>query len=273
MAETPDRLHGKTVLVTGSTKGFGAAMARRFATEGASVVLTGRSAEQGRAVEQEIAEAGGRARFIQADLSEEAGARELLEQSGPLDGLVNNAMAMDHVGAGEKPIADMQTEGFERIVRVGIYGLFWTCKYAVPRLLEAGGGSIVNVSSLAAVAGIRSLPAYSMCKGAMGALTRQLATDYGAKGIRVNTMICGLVLAEQFAADVAAHPVAGPKVAEAQLTRYGRLDDIASMATFLISDESGFVNGAELRIDGGWTSSAQFPRLGEIVRGADTAAA
>jgi NAD(P)-dependent dehydrogenase (short-subunit alcohol dehydrogenase family) len=277
MSENRDRLSGKTVLVTGSTKGFGAAMARRFAVEGASVILTGRNEAHGRRIEREIVAAGGTSKFIRADLIDESSVRDLVEaavqQWGGLDGLVNNAAAMDEVGSSERPIAEMETDGFDRIIRVGIHGLFWACKYAIPKLIEAGGGSIVNVSSLAAVAGIPSLPAYSMCKGAMGALTRQLATDYGHYGIRVNTMICGLVLDPALAATVAADPVAGPKIAEAQLTRYGRLDDVAAMAGYLVSDDSAFVTGSELRIDGGWSAAARFPRLAELVHGSDTAAA
>jgi 3-oxoacyl-[acyl-carrier protein] reductase len=269
MTTTCERLKGKTVLVTGSTKGFGAAMARRFAAEGANVAITGRSQAEGAAVEQQIRDAGGAAVFLPADLTQEGSVRQLIAgvvgSFGRLDALVNNAMAMDQVGPSERPIADMDTAGLDRILRVGIYGLFWATKYAIPELLKFGGGSIVNISSLAAVAGVPSLPAYSMCKGAMGALTRQVATDYGPQGIRINTMICGIVLAEGLAAAIAAHPVAGGKMAEAQLTRYGTLDDIAGLATYLVSDESGFVNGAELRIDGGWTSTARFPNLVDLV--------
>jgi NAD(P)-dependent dehydrogenase (short-subunit alcohol dehydrogenase family) len=263
------RLDDKVTLVTGSTKGFGAAIARRFAAEGAKVIVTGRNRDAGEQLEGEIAGDGGAATYIQADLTEEASVRELLartvERYGRLDGLVNNAMPMDEVGTSERPIAEMDTDGLNRIVGVGIYGLFWACKYAIPELLEAGGGTIVNVSSLAAVAGVPSLPAYTMCKGAMGALTRQLATDYGQRGIRINTMVCGMVLADGLAEAVANHPVAGAKMAEGQLTRYGNLDDIAGLATYLVSDESGFINGAELRIDGGWTSTARFPNLVELV--------
>jgi len=276
MGENRDRLRGKTVLVTGSTRGFGAAMARHLAGEGARVVLTGRNEPDGSRIAREIADAGSAARFIRADLTDESSVRDLVDtavrQCGRLDAVVNNAAAMDEVGSSEQPIADMDTAGFDRIIRVGIHGLFWSCKYAIPKLIEAGGGSIVNVSSLAAVAGIPSLPGYSMCKGAMGALTRQLAVDYGQYGIRVNTMVCGLVLGPALAAAVAAHPIAGTKIAEGQLTRYGRLDDIAAMAAYLVSDESAFVTGSELRIDGGWTSSARFPRLTELVHGSDTAA-
>lgn len=276
MAEHRERLHGKTVLVTGSTKGFGAAMARRFALEGAHVVLTGRSETQGSRLERDITREGHHATFVRADLTDETSVRHLVDTAvqrcGRLDALVNNAAAMDQVADSEQPIADMDTAGFERIIDVGIRGLFWSCKYAVAKLVESGGGSIVNVSSLAAVAGIPALPAYSMCKGAMGALTRQMATDYGHQGVRVNTMICGIILDPVLAADVAADPTAGPRIATAQLTRYGRLDDVAAMAGYLISDESTFVTGAEFRIDGGWTSTAQFPRLSAIVHGADTPA-
>lgn len=273
-------LIGKTVLVTGSTKGFGAAIARRMAAEGANVVVTGRGAEAGHAVEASIRAEGGSATFVQADITDEAAVRDLVAATvsayGRLDGLVNNAMAMDEVGSSERPIVELETAGFEKIVRVGLYGLFWATKYGIAAMLENGadrpGGSVVNISSLAAVAGVPSLPAYSACKGAMGALTRQVAVDYGPQGIRVNTMVCGIVLADGLAAAVAEHPVAGAKMAEAQLTRYGTLDDIADMASFLVSDRSGFVNGAELRIDGGWTATARFPNMVDLVL-SDVAAA
>jgi NAD(P)-dependent dehydrogenase (short-subunit alcohol dehydrogenase family) len=263
------RLTGKTVLVTGSTKGFGAAMARRFATEGANVVITGRSEPEGRKLEAELRDGGGSATFIRADLTDEGSVKALVEQAvatyGRLDSLVNNAMAMDQVGASERPIAEMETAGLERLIGVGIYGLFWATKYAIPALLANQGGTVVNISSLAGVAGVPSLPGYSMCKGAMQALTRQVAVDYGPKGLRINTMVCGIVLADGLAQAVANHPVAAEKFAEAQLTRYGTLDDIAGLASYLVSDESGFINGAELRIDGGWTATARFPNMVDLV--------
>jgi 3-oxoacyl-[acyl-carrier protein] reductase len=267
--QASSRLAGKVVVVTGSTKGFGEAMVRRFATEGAAVVISGRSEAEGRAIEKSLVDDGHRAIYLRTDMADEDSVRGLISgavaEFGRLDGLVNNAMAMDHIGSSERPVAEMSSDGFDRIVKVGVYGLFWACKYTVPHMLEAGGGSIVNVSSIAAVAGVEKMPAYSMCKGAMGSLTRQLAVDYGSRGIRANTMVSGFVLSSELAAAVDAHPVAGPLMQQAQLTRWGVLDDVSTMASYLLSDESGFVTGTELRIDGGWTSTARIPDLVTMV--------
>lgn len=276
MSSPSGRLAGKTAIVTGSTKGFGEGIAKRLGAEGANVTITGRSEPEGRQVAEDIRSAGGRAIFIRSDASQESSVEDLVAATvaefGQLDALVNNAMAMDQIGLSERPVAEMDTEGFDRILKVGIYGTFWACKYALPEMVKAGGGSIVNISSLAAIAGVPSMPAYATCKGAIGALARQMAVDYGPKGVRVNTMICGIVLAAGLAEAIEAHPVAGPLVAEAQLTRYGTHEDIAAMAAYLVSDESGFVNGSELRIDGGWMSTARFPNLVDMVF-ADYAAA
>jgi 3-oxoacyl-[acyl-carrier protein] reductase len=269
MISQTGRLAGKVAIVTGSTKGFGEAMARRFAAEGAGVVVSGRSEEQGQAIAKEIAADGGRAVFIRTDMADEDSVRGLVDgtvaEFGQVDGLVNNAMAMDHIGSAERAVADMDSAGFDKIIKVGIYGLFWACKYAIPEMLKAGGGSIVNISSIAAVSGVQKMPGYTACKGAMQSLTRQMAVDYGSQGIRVNTMVSGFVLSSELAAAVDAHPVAGPLMQDAQLTRWGVLDDIAGMATYLLSDESGFVTGTEMRIDGGWSATARIPNLVDLV--------
>jgi NAD(P)-dependent dehydrogenase (short-subunit alcohol dehydrogenase family) len=263
------RLAGKVAVVTGSTKGFGEAMVRRFADEGAAVVVSGRGEAEGRAIEKDIVGSGGRAVYVRTDMADEDSVRGLIEgavaEFGRVDGLVNNAMAMDHIGSSERPVHEMDSAGFDKIIKVGVHGVFWACKYAIPEMLKAGGGSIVNISSIAAVSGVEKMPGYSACKGAMGALTRQMAVDYGKHRIRVNTMVSGFVLSSELAAAVDAHPVAGPLMQQAQLTRWGVLDDIANMATYLLSDESGFVTGSELRIDGGWSSTARIPDLVELV--------
>jgi 3-oxoacyl-[acyl-carrier protein] reductase len=269
VAATCGQLEEKVIIVTGSTKGFGEAMVKRFAAEGAAVVVTGRREPEGQKIAAEIQGSGGRALYLRSDVSDEASVRDLVagtvEEFGRVDGLVNNAMAMDQISSFERPVAEMDSDAFDRILKVGLYGVFWASKYAIPEMVKVGGGSIVNISSVAAVAGVASIPAYSASKGAVGALTRQMATDYGRQGVRVNSMVCGIVLAEGLTSVIEAHPVAGPAMAAAQLTRWGTHDDITALATYLVSDAAGFVTGAEFRIDGGWTSAARVPNLVEVL--------
>jgi NAD(P)-dependent dehydrogenase (short-subunit alcohol dehydrogenase family) len=265
MEQIPQRLTGKVVVVTGSTRGLGAAMAKRFAAEGAAVVVSGRNAERGRAVEREIRDEGGEARYIRCDASDEVAVRELVsvtvEVFGAITGLVNNAMPMDDMGSTERGVAEIDSDAFDGILKVGLYGSVWACKYAIPVMARAGGGSIINITSIAAVGGIPKMPGYTACKGAMAALTRQMAVDYGPDKIRVNSMLPGFLLSTELAAAVEAHPVAGAQVRDGQLTRWGEYDDISSMGAYLLSDESGFMTGCELRIDGGWTANAHIPDL------------
>jgi NAD(P)-dependent dehydrogenase (short-subunit alcohol dehydrogenase family) len=269
MISATGRLQGKTAIVTGSTRGFGSAIVRRFAQEGANVVITGRSEADGKAVEADIAAGGGAAIFVAADIRDEDAVEALVARTvaefGGVDVLVNNAMAMDHIGDSESPVADLDTAGFERMIRVGIYGVVFACKYALREMVKSGRGSIINVSSIAAVGGVPHMPGYTASKGAMQALTRQMATDYGPQGIRINTLVSGFVFSSELAAAVDAHPVAGPLMREGQLTRWGTLEDVSGFATFLASDESEFINGAELRMDGGWSATARIPNLAEMV--------
>jgi NAD(P)-dependent dehydrogenase (short-subunit alcohol dehydrogenase family) len=151
------------------------------------------------------------------------------------------------------------------MIRVGIYGVVFACKYALREMVKSGRGSIINVSSIAAVGGVPHMPGYTASKGAVQALTRQMATDYGPQGIRINTLVSGFVFSSELAAAVDAHPVAGPLMREGQLTRWGTLEDVSGFATFLASDESEFINGAELRMDGGWSATARIPNLAEMV--------
>ena len=269
-------LEGKVVIVTGSTRGLGEAMVRRFSANGASVVVTGRSENEGRTIASELNEAQGRALYVPSDVRDEMSVRALVQSAvgefGRLDGLVNNAMATDQIATSERPVADMSTEGFDRILQVGLYGVFWACKYAIPEMLKLGAGAILNISSVAAVAGVPSMPAYTACKGAIAALARQIATDYGSRGIRINTMTCGMILAPGLTDVIAAHPVVGPAMARSQLTDWGRPEDVASMATYLLSDEARFITGADIAVDGGWTSASGIPNVAEVLTEALSAA-
>jgi meso-butanediol dehydrogenase / (S,S)-butanediol dehydrogenase / diacetyl reductase len=258
------RFEDKVVVVTGSTQGLGRAMAVRFAAEGAHVIVCGRNQSAGEAVVESILGDGGSARFVRVDVSVEDEVRRLVAEAvsgcGGIDVLVNNAMAIDFIGAGgERPIVDQPTESFDYIVKVGLYGTFWATKYAIPAMLEGGGGAIVNISSIASVAGMAGVPSYSVVKGAINALTRQVAVDYGPQGLRCNVVVAGFVPTGGLAGALAADPEIGRKWDEPLLTRRGRPEDVAAAVTFLSSEEAAFINGIELLIDGGLSAKANAP--------------
>jgi NAD(P)-dependent dehydrogenase (short-subunit alcohol dehydrogenase family) len=196
------RLNGKVAIVTGATKGVGQGIARRFAEEGAKVVLAGRSAEAGLAVEREIRGAGGQALFVRTDLSVEADCLGMVEAAekafGPLTTLVNNAAATHLIGSAS-PIADnrmhlIKNETLDAMWGSDLYGLFWSCKYALRAMLaHTSGGSIINVSSGVAFGGGGDMDAYAASKGAMQAITRSMAGEYADSQIRVNAIVLGLI--------------------------------------------------------------------------------
>lgn len=250
------RLQDKVALITGSTRGIGEEIAYRFAEEGAKVVVTGRDADRGGQVAQKIQTCGGAAVYLPADLGKESDVEGLVagtvQAFGGLNILVNNAAPTSLIAASsDKCMADHTTEEFDAIVKVALYGTFWSCKFAIPHMLRAGGGSIVNVSSIASIRGFACVPAYSASKGGMNALTRQIATDYGTRGVRANTIIVGVIIHELTAAMVAT-PELKKAVYNLHLTpRPGECADVASLAVYLGSDESTFMTAGELLIDGG----------------------
>jgi NAD(P)-dependent dehydrogenase (short-subunit alcohol dehydrogenase family) len=249
------RLAGKVALVTGATRGIGAAIARGFASQGASVVLCGRNQEAGTAIVQSIVSDGGRALFQATDVANESQVRSLIASAvdafGRIDVLVNNAGPVDLLLSGtDQPLHLISTPQFDSILRVGLYGAVWCAKYALPHMMQQRSGSIINVSSVAARVGLPRVPAYSAAKGALSALTRQLAFDYGEHGIRVNAILVGMIIHEG-----SASAVSDPKVLEVHrqrhLTRLGEPQDVVNAALYLASDESTFVTGTHITVDGG----------------------
>ncbi|MFO1376905.1 MAG: SDR family oxidoreductase [Steroidobacteraceae bacterium] len=266
------KLDGKVALITGSTQGAGAQMARQFAAAGAAVVVTGRSAERGAAVVDEIRRAGGRAAFARADLTTEsdveAMARVPVSEFGGLHVLVNCAAPMDELTGGtDRAIADLPTENFRKFADIGIYGLFWTLKYAIPHMKTSGGGSIVNISSGVTTQGFAGMPAYTMTKGAMNALTLQIAVEYAGANIRCNAIIAGTISGGPTIDFLLNHPVAGPAMRAGLLTRVGTAADIANVAQFLASDASANMSGALVQVDGGARVKAPMPDFAAIFGG------
>jgi NAD(P)-dependent dehydrogenase (short-subunit alcohol dehydrogenase family) len=250
------RLDGEIALVTGSTSGIGKAIATAFAAEGAGVVVTGRDAERGAAAVAAITGAGGEAAFHAADLSDEAECAQLVsatvERFGGVTVLVNNAVGST-VDETDGPVAEMTTSSWEASLRVNLTAPMWLARAAIPHMIEAGHGSIVNVSSRAAERASPRLAAYIASKGGLNALTRSIAVDYAERGVRCNTISPGYVLNERRDADLSDERRA--RLEGMHLTRLGEAGDVALAAVYLASRESEFVTGVNLALDGGGSAA------------------
>jgi NAD(P)-dependent dehydrogenase (short-subunit alcohol dehydrogenase family) len=261
------RLAGTVALVTGGTRGIGRGLVVMLAREGAAVAFTGRSEERGREVEAAVRGAGGRVRYVRADNGhEEQIARAVqtaVDEFGRLTTLVNNAIS-DDVGSGKDSHVDsIDDETFENILRISLKGTLWAAKHAIPQMRKAGSGSIVNISATSSVLSLPGRPAYQASKGAINALTRQMAVDYGKERIRVNTIIVGFVFTgtpEMTA--ILARPELRAAFEKNVLVPYlGEPADIAAGVVYLASDESKYVTGTQLTIDGGALSRQSLPEL------------
>jgi 3-oxoacyl-[acyl-carrier protein] reductase len=261
------RLSGKVAIVTGSTRGIGRACAIRFAEQGAKVVVTGRSADDGKAVEAEIRSAGGDATYVRTDLANEddvvAMVRAAVDTYGSLTTLVNNAAPTELMGPGrlDAQVTDLSNEGWESILRVGLTAVFWCCKYAIPEMANAGGGAIVNISSAASMLGTPGLDTYTVIKGALNTLTRSMAVEYAPVNVRSNCIVSGMVLTSPGAFALMDDPAIGGATRAMHLTRLGVPDDIAYAALYLASDEAAFVTGAVIPVDGGVTARMPVPNI------------
>jgi NAD(P)-dependent dehydrogenase (short-subunit alcohol dehydrogenase family) len=248
------RLDGKVALITGGGTGIGAACARVFAQEGAAVAITGRRQDALEQVVRDIGKAGGRALAVAGSVTDEAHARAAVAQAvrtfGRLDVLVNNAGA----GAFGKLLHDTDETTWNEMLAINLTGAYRMIKAAVPEMLKAGGGSIVNVSSIAALVGIPTTAAYSASKGGMDALTRCVAIDYAPQKIRCNSVCPGLVDTPMASGLIENKDALAQIMAAYPLGRYGTSDEVARLILYLASDESSWMTGTVIPIDGGMTA-------------------
>ena len=242
----------------------------RFAEEGAAVVVTGRTEDAGREVEAEIRDAGGEATYVRTDLAKEAdvvgAVRAAVDTYGKLTTLVNNAAPTELMGPGrqDRRVTELENKAWDAIMLVALKAVVWACKHAIPEMAKAGadaGSSIVNISSAASMLGTPGLDTYTAAKGALNTLTRSMAVEYAADGIRSNCIVSGMVLTSEGAHKMMEDPVIGGATRAMHLTRLGLPDDIANAALFLASDEAAFITGAVIPVDGGVTARMPVPDI------------
>ncbi len=248
------RLAGKTALITGGGTGIGRACALLFASEGARVAVAGRSAEPLRAVVAEIERAGGQALAVTCDVTQaqqvERAVRATVERFGALNVVVNNAGVLALGSVEQTPESE-----WAHVLGVNLIGTFLVSRAALPELRKAGGGSIVNIGSLYGLIGLKNRAAYAASKGGVTQLTRAMALDHAHEGIRVNCVCPAIVETEMIHQVFANQPdpaaLRRQRIEQIPLGRMGRPEDVAQLALFLASDESSWMTGVALPLDGG----------------------
>jgi NAD(P)-dependent dehydrogenase (short-subunit alcohol dehydrogenase family) len=252
------RLERKIAIVVGAGSGMGRATAELFAQEGASVVVTAHSnVAGGEDVVRGIRERGGEAHFVQVDVADSGRVRSLVDETvsryGRLDVLFNNAAPMQLLQEHDRPVAELPEEVWDRMIDVVLKGTFLCSKYAIPHMIEGGGGSIINNGSVDALVAAVGYDAYTAAKGGVLSLTRSMAGGYAPCGIRVNCISPGVV-ATEVAEDVLADPDVRRQVEALHMLGIGRAEDIAYLAVYLASDESRWMTGSNVVLDGGYSA-------------------
>ena len=246
------RLAGKVALISGGASGMGASEATIFAREGARVVVGDILEAQGRDTVSQITKAGGQARFVKLDVTSESdwrdGVAAAVSGFGKLDILVNNAGI-----SGTFDLDTMSTSAWDTLMNVNAKGVFLGMKYAVPTLAQAGGGAIVNISSISGFVGQDMIHmAYNASKGAVRIMTKSAAVQYAKDGIRVNSVHPG-IMPPMRTSKTSADPAWREKMLRAvPMKRGGRVEEVAHAVLFLASDEASYITGTELVVDGGY---------------------
>lgn len=247
------RMAGKVALVSGGARGIGAAAARLLAREGAAVVIGDVLEEEGRETEAQIAEGGGQVLFVRLDVTSEDDWLNAIQTTvatySKLDVLVNNAGI-----SGRSTVEETSGDLWDQVMAVNAKGVFLGTKLAIPEMRKAGGGSIINISSIYGIVGSGTSASYHAAKGAVRIFTKAAAVQYAKEGIRVNSVHPGFVDSAMTEQHHAIPAVRQDRLAKTPLGRLGTPQDIAPGILYLASDESSFVTGSELVIDGGMTA-------------------
>lgn len=246
------RLENKVAIITGASKGLGKGIATRFAKEGAAVVLASRSIDLLSSIAEQIKKGGGKAIALEVDVScwqsIEAMVNKAVDQFGRLDIMVNNAgIAMVH------PSEDLSVKDWQRAIDTNLFGVFYGCQCAARRMIPQGGGCIINISSVYGLVAAPGRAAYCASKAAVNMLTKVLAIEWAKKNIRVNAIAPGYFRTElvQGVIDKGMLPI-GAIEKRTPLGRIGEIEEILGLAVYLASDESSYMTGTIINIDGGW---------------------
>ncbi len=248
-------LDGKVALVTGASRGIGAAVARAYAQAGAAVVLAARDADALDRLAAELVKGGGQALAVPTDVADADAVARLVSRTvdafGRLDVACNNAAGGGH---GPTPLAEVPVEAFDSALAVSLRGVFVAMKHEIPAMVASGGGSIVNMSSTAGIDAVGGLAAYVTAKHGLEGLTRVAALDYAGQGVRVNAIAPGPILTDNLAR--AGAGAQGAAASRLPVGRVGQPDEVADAVVWLSSEAAAFVTGTTLVVDGGLTAGA-----------------
>ena len=248
------RLEGKVALISGGARGMGAVEAKMFAREGAKVVIGDILEEEGRRTEAEINETGDECVFVRLDVTDETqwenAVSEAVTRFGKLDILVNNA----GITSGRSKVEDTTEELWDRVMDINAKGVFLGTKAAIPHMRKCGGGSIINISSIYGIVGSGSSTSYHASKGAVRIFTKSTAIQYAKESIRANSIHPGPIATPMTESSREEREINQRFLDRTPMGRWAQPEEVAFGALYLASDESSFVTGSELVIDGGWTA-------------------
>lgn len=258
------RLDGKISIITGAANGIGAAAAKLFAKEGALVIIVDIDEVKGNEVVFNITQEHGEAFFIKVDMKDPKAIQEMIKNTikdfNRVDILYNNA-GVEY----PKLIEETSLEEWEETININLRSTFLSCKYVIPQMVSFGGGVIINTGSVASLVGTPLRPAYDASKGGILQLTRNIALDYGRHNIRANCICPGIIKTNMVAKSISSSE--DPETVQRQceesqpLGRLGLAEEVAHVALFLASDESSYITGTTLIVDGGLTACWQLPSL------------